>query len=52
MVARESAADDNVLVYAGQRWDVESEPTVVESDGESVLVEVWVKRGEGGGQPQ
>lgn len=37
---------DDVLTYDGKVWHVESEPVVVESDGDSVLVEVWVRRGE------
>lgn len=43
---------DGVLTWRGQTWRVESEPTVVETDGDSVLLEVWVKRGESIGEPQ
>ncbi|MBT2412679.1 hypothetical protein J7I94_19290 [Streptomyces sp. ISL-12] len=34
------------LTWGGQTWRVESAPVPVDEDGESVLVEVWVKRGE------
>ncbi len=38
------------LTWGGQTWRVESEPVPVDEDGESVLFEVWVKRGEGIGK--
>jgi hypothetical protein len=44
------ANGDDVLVYKGRTWRVESEPVVVESEEGSDLVEVWVKRGEGIGE--
>ncbi|PPS86459.1 hypothetical protein [Streptomyces sp. MH60] len=34
------------LTYGGKSWEVESAPVVVDEDGESLLLEVWVKRGE------
>jgi membrane protein implicated in regulation of membrane protease activity len=38
------------LTYGGRTWRVEAEPVVVEEDGDSVLVEVWITRGEGIGE--
>lgn len=35
------------LTYRGTTWRVQSEPVVIESEGDSDLVEVWVTRGEG-----
>lgn len=54
MADRTAARDigEDTLTYKGQTWKVESAPVVVESDGASVLVEVWVERGEGIEQPQ
>ncbi|AKZ59197.1 hypothetical protein SAM23877_6152 [Streptomyces ambofaciens ATCC 23877] len=34
------------LTYGGQTWEVETAPVFVDEDGDSILVEVWVKRGE------
>jgi hypothetical protein len=43
--------DDGTLTYGGRRWEVTSEPVVIESEGDEELVEVWVKkRGEGIGE--
>jgi len=42
--------DEGTLSYGGQTWRVTSSPEVVDSDGDDVLVEVWVRRGEGDGK--
>lgn len=41
---RDEEQDEDRLTYKGQTWRVESAPTVVDRDGESELVEVWVRR--------
>ncbi len=38
------------LTYNGTTWAVQSEPVVIESDDDSELIEVWVKRGEDVGE--
>jgi hypothetical protein len=48
----EQNTGDDVLVYRGQTWRVESAPEVIESDGDHDLIEVWVRRGEGIEQPE
>ncbi|WP_432157807.1 MULTISPECIES: hypothetical protein [unclassified Streptomyces] len=34
---------DGRLTYGGRAWRVESEPEIVDTDGELKLVEVWVR---------
>lgn len=51
-IPEQSRQGDGWLIYKGKAWRVESEPVVVEADGDSELVEVWVKRGEGIGKSQ
>ncbi|MFD9442117.1 hypothetical protein [Streptomyces sp. NPDC060001] len=36
--------DEDRLTFKGEAWRVISAPVVVERDGDSDLVEVWVKR--------
>jgi hypothetical protein len=50
--AAQSTTGDGVLTYRERTWTVQSEPVVIDSDGGSDLVEVWVRRGEGIEQPQ
>ncbi|MFD5161004.1 hypothetical protein ACFWMJ_23495 [Streptomyces hawaiiensis] len=45
-------SDEGTLTYRGKTWEVTSEPTVVDSEGEEDLVEVWIRRGEGIGEPR
>ncbi|MFF9525402.1 hypothetical protein ACF1DV_25985 [Streptomyces achromogenes] len=44
--------DEGVLAYQGQTWRVVSEPEIIDTDGDLDLIEVWVRRGEGNGEPQ
>jgi hypothetical protein len=39
------------LTYGSDTWSVASEPRVIETDAGYDLVEVWVKRGDGSGEP-
>lgn len=51
-VTDDGKRDSDMLFYRGKTWSVESEPVVIDSDGEADLVEVWVRRGEGIEQPE
>lgn len=48
---QEVPTTEDVLVYRGTVWRVESAPVVIDTDGAAELVEVWVRRGEDIGKP-